>query len=262
MDASSPPVPFPNVERVNPAGTAPVVLVCDHAGLQLPEPYGRLGLHETELARHIGWDIGAAAVTRRMAELLDAPAVLSLYSRLLVDCNRAIDDPTFICEVSDGTVVPSNRGLDAAERQKRIDTFFTPYHAAIAEAVAAAQKVAPSPTLLSIHSFTPVMKGRARPWHVGILWDQDPRLAQPLIEILAEDGELVVGDNEPYSGRDGSGYTMKRHAEAAGFPHALVELRQDLVADADGVERWARRLSGAMTRILAEHGPFKVEKFI
>lgn len=262
MNAPATPASSDTVERVNPAGKAPVVLVCDHAGLKLPEPYGTLGLHRTELARHIGWDIGAAAVTRRMAELLDAPAVLSLYSRLLVDCNRDIDDPTFICEVSDGTVVPSNRDLDAAERQRRIDAFFTPYHAAVAGALADAARRAPAPCLLSIHSFTPVMKGKARPWHAGILWDRDPRVAHPLIEILAEDGNLVIGDNEPYSGRDGAGYTMKHHAEAAGFPHALVELRQDLVADAEGIDTWARRLSGAMTRILADHGPFKIERFI
>jgi predicted N-formylglutamate amidohydrolase len=248
-------------EIVNPGGTAPALLVCDHGGRELPEGYGTLGVSEAELARHIGWDIGAADVTRRMADLLDAPAVLTRYSRLLVDCNRASDDPTFICEVSDGTVVPRNRGIDAAERAQRVTTYYDPYHRAVAETLAAVRRRHAAPCFLPIHSFTPSMKGRVRPWHVGVLWNKDPRLAVPLMRYLAEDGTMTVGDNEPYSGRSNVGYTMRHHAAAHGLPHALVEIRQDLIGHDEGVESWAQRLAGAMKRIDKDHGAFAPEQF-
>lgn len=259
MDATT--TDRPAVETVNEAGTAPYLLVCDHAGLTLPPGYGTLGLGAAELARHIGWDIGAAAVTRRLAALLDAPAVLSVHSRLLVDCNRATDDPTLICEISDGTVVPGNRNLDAAERERRIAAWYDPYHAGVAAAMERLRRVHDAPALFSVHSFTPVMKRRPRPWHVGILWNRDPRLAVPLIRLLAEDGTLVVGDNEPYSGRDNVGYTMRHHAAAQGCPHALIEIRQDLIDSESGVAAWADRLASALRRIAAENGPFGVEHF-
>ncbi|HUN53231.1 MAG TPA: N-formylglutamate amidohydrolase [Candidatus Sulfotelmatobacter sp.] len=257
----SPPTVDTSVSLINADSTAPFLLVCDHASRALPARYGTLGLQESELWRHIAWDIGAADVTRRLAALLDAPAVLSGTSRLLVDCNRGTDDPTFICQVSDGTVVPGNRGLDAAEIRHRIDSYYEPYHRAIAAALERARRHGPAPALVSVHSFTPVMRGFQRPWHVGILWGKDPRLAEPLMRYLGDDPALVVGDNQPYSGRSNLGGTMQRHGAASGLPHVLIELRQDLIDTHHGAEAWASRLAAALRRLLAEHGPFLVERF-
>ena len=161
-----------------------LILVCDHASNHLPAAYGDLGLDPSELERHIAYDIGAAAVTMALAEALGVPAVLSTFSRLLIDANRGEDDPTLIMRLSDGAVIPGNRHIDAAERAARIARFHQPYHAAIAEAIEAAFAVGTVPCLISMHSFTPVWRGRPRPWHVGILWDTDPRLAVPLIGRL------------------------------------------------------------------------------
>ncbi len=248
-------------ERVNPAAVAPLLLVCDHASRQLPAAYGTLGLDAAELWRHIAWDIGAADVTRRLAALLDAPAVLSRYSRLLVDCNRAESDPTLVCRISDGTVVPGNRDIDGTETARRIARFHAPYHAVVAGEIErlTAANATHAPALVDVHSFTPVMKGFARPWHIGVLWNRDPRLARPLMEALAEDPALVVGDNEPYSGRGNVGYTTRRHAETAGLPHVLIEVRQDLIDTHHGAEAWAHRLAAALKRVVAEHGPFRRE---
>ncbi|HYM29729.1 MAG TPA: N-formylglutamate amidohydrolase [Candidatus Cybelea sp.] len=254
-DADPSPVAIRNAE-----GKAPLVLVCDHASRALPAEYAGLGLDETELRRHIAWDIGAADVATRLSGLIDAPVVLSGASRLLVDCNRATDDPTFICQVSDGTVVPGNRGIDGTEVARRIARFHRPYHEAIAAVVGAKRAKVAAPALFSIHSFTPVMRSFERPWHVGILWDKDARLAKPLLAMLAEDPAITVGDNEPYSGRSHVGYTMMRHGAEAGLPHVLIELRQDLVDTHRGAELWAERLAGVITRILARFGPFQLER--
>ena len=251
----------PPVLHLNAGALSPFLLVCDHASKALPPGYGTLGLPEAELARHIGWDIGAARVTARMADVLNAPAVLSGYSRLLVDYNRATDDPTFICQVSDGTVVPGNRGIDAVERQRRIDEFYEPYHAAVGAAMARLQGHVAAPALISIHSFTPVMRARPRPWHVGVLWNKDPRIAVPLMRHLAAEPGLVVGDNEPYSGRDNVGHTIRAYGAELGLPHVLVEVRQDLIGDETGAIEWGDRLAGVLTRIIGEQGPFKVEHF-
>lgn len=250
-------------ERVNAGSDAPLLLVCDHASRTLPPAYGTLGLDAAELWRHIAWDIGAADLTRRLAALLDAPAVLSRYSRLLVDCNRAESDPTLVCRISDGTVVPGNRDIDGTETAQRIALYHAPYHRAVGGEIErlSAANAPRAPALVDIHSFTPVMKGVARPWHVGVLWNRDPRLAQPLLEALAEDKALAVGDNEPYSGRGNVGYTTRRHAESAGLPHVLIEVRQDLIDTHHGAEAWAQRLAKALKRVLAERGPFRRETY-
>lgn len=251
----------PPASVLNPSGRAAMLLVCDHASRALPAAYGRLGLHDADLRRHIAWDIGAAEVTRHLATLLDAPAVLAGYSRLLVDCNRAKDDPTLICRVSDGTLVPGNRTADQVETARRIDRFHTPYHLAVAAELERVASRHAAPALVAIHSFTPVMKGFERPWHVGILWGNDPRLALPLLTLLQAEPGLVVGDNEPYSGRLNFGYTMVRHAVPAGLPHVLIEIRQDLVDTHHGAENWAVRLAEALRRIFAAAGPFHREHF-
>lgn len=248
--ASSQPFRLQNAE-----GLAPLVLLCDHASRLVPPELGDLGLTDEQLGRHIGWDIGAAAVTEKLSQSLDAPALYSGFSRLVVDCNRADDDPTLICEISDGVVVPGNREITEAERARRIAAYYAPYHGAVAAAVdRTIAQHGEQVALLSIHSFTPRMKGRDRPWHAGVLWNQDGRLALPLIQALREEPGLVVGDNEPYSGRNQAGYSVRFHGEKRGLPHVLLEIRQDLVADAAGIATWALRLDRIFRRILGEAG--------
>lgn len=242
-------------------GRQDLLLTCDHASRALPDGYGTLGIGEAALARHIGWDIGAAALTEALVKRLDAPAVLSGFSRLLVDCNRAPDDPTLICELSDGTVIGGNRGLAAEEVVRRIERFHAPYHQAIARQIEGMRQSVEAPAIVSIHSFTPTMRGRVRPWHCGILWDKDPRLAVPLMAKLGAEPGLEVGDNQPYSGKSHVGYTMGRHGATAGLPHVLIEIRQDEIDQAAGVARWAERLARVLAEIMAEAAPFRVERY-
>lgn len=227
-----------------------VILLCDHAASTLPEAYGTLGLTPTELARHIAYDIGAQGVTERLAARLGVPAVMTRFSRLLIDCNRGEDDPTLIMRLSDGAVVPGNRTLTEKERAARIARYYRPYHAAIAEVIDRALTCGVVPILLSVHSFTPAWRGRVRPWHAAVLWDKDPRLAHPLLAELRTDAALLVGDNEPYTGRL-KGDCLWRHGTSRGLPHALLEIRQDLIATEAGQAEWAGRLVDAMQRVLA-----------
>jgi predicted N-formylglutamate amidohydrolase len=251
------PAPFEHIRR---DGTANVLLTCDHASNVVPRALGRLGLPSEELARHIGWDIGAAAVTRLLAASLDAPAILAGYSRLVIDCNRDPDDASSIPEESDGTAVPGNRGLSDEERALRRAAIFAPYHVAIDDWLATRAARGVVPAMLSIHSFTPAMRGFARPWHVGVLWDDDARIPVPLMAALKEDATLVVGDNEPYSAREPVGYTVCHHAVARGIPHVAIELRQDLVADDAGAARWAGILAAALRPILARRDIYFVRR--
>jgi predicted N-formylglutamate amidohydrolase len=220
-----------------------ILLVADHARRDLPDEYGDLGLPPSEFDRHIAYDIGVEAVIRLLAERLGVPAVFAGFSRLLIDPNRGEDDPTLIRQLYDGTVVPANYPITADERERRLDMFYRPYHDAVAAMTASvARESGAAPFIFSIHSFTPVMQGRARPWHAGVLWDLDDRVAAPLIEMLAADPLLTIGDNEPYDGAL-KGDTMYKHAIVNGFAHALLEIRQDLIADAAGAEAWAERLA-------------------
>ncbi|MBV8534941.1 MAG: N-formylglutamate amidohydrolase, partial [Alphaproteobacteria bacterium] len=213
----------PPVEVVNAEALAPLLIVCDHAGRNVPRKLGRLGLDEAAFERHIAWDIGAAIVARRLSTEFRAPLVLAQYSRLVVDPNRRRGDPTAIPEESDGTAVPANRGLSEAERAQRFTALHEPYHAAIAARISAIRQRGQIPAIVSIHSFTPSFKGFERPWQIGILWNRDDRMARPMMQRLAAAG-VVVGDNQPYSGQDRHGYTMPRHAEDTGLPHALIEI--------------------------------------
>ncbi|MBZ9695686.1 MULTISPECIES: N-formylglutamate amidohydrolase [unclassified Mesorhizobium] len=232
--------PFDIVEGDRKRG---IVLLADHARRDLPEEYGSLGLPAAEFDRHIAYDIGVEAVTRELAALLDAPAVLANFSRLLIDPNRGEDDPTLIRQLYDGTIIPGNYPLAQEERERRLDRFYRPYHDAVGAMIASvAQASGQTPFIFSVHSFTPAMQGKQRPWHVGILWDKDDRVARPLIDMLAEDKQLVVGDNEPYDGAL-RGDTMFRHAIVNGYAHALIEIRQDLIADQKGIVAWAGRLA-------------------
>lgn len=228
---------------------AGLVLLCDHAGNALPPEYGTLGLPAEQLARHIGYDIGAAPVTRALAEAVGAPAVMTRYSRLLIDPNRGEDDPTLIMRLSDGAVIPGNRHLDEAERERRMRLYYRPYHRAIDAVIDRCLATGTPPCLLSIHSFTESWKDRPRPWHVGVLWDQDRRLAGPLLDAFWAERDLIVGDNEPYSGQL-EGDCLWQHATQRGLVNALIEVRQDLIRDAAGQAAWAGRLARIVTGIL------------
>ena len=251
----------PAIEHVNPEGKAPVLVTCDHASRRVPKALRDLGLGAESLKLHIGWDIGAADVSRHLARKLDAPAILAGFSRLVIDCNRDIDDPTSMAAVSDGVPVPGNRNLSPGAKAQRIEALFRPYHASIEAALDrfAARHV--HPAVLSIHSFTPTMNGIARPWHIGILWDKDPRMAVPMLAALRREAELVVGDNEPYSAREPAGYTVRTHAEKRGLPHLNVEIRQDLLATDRGTVEWADRLVWVLTPILEDPGLYHVKHY-
>lgn len=232
-------------------GSSPFVLLADHAGQGIPRALGDLGIGQAELDRHIGWDIGIAGVTRALSRQLDAWAIEQHYSRLVIDCNRPHGSPTLVPAVSDGTVIPANQALAASQRQARIEAIHAPYHAAISSELdrrlAAGQRTA----LVLLHSFTPVMNDSPRPWHCGVLYNRDTRLAQALLAALHAEGDLVVGDNQPYAISDDSDYAANVHGEARGLPYVEIEIRQDLIADAAGQQAWADRLARLLPPLLA-----------
>ncbi len=227
------------------------IVLCDHASAALPADYGTLGLPPAEFQRHIAYDIGAADVTAQLSASMGAPAVLTRYSRLLIDCNRGADDPTLVMRLSDGTIIPGNRHADAAEIALRIARYHEPYHAAIDRLIDLALETGPPPVLLSVHSFTDRWKGVARPWHAAVLWDKDPRFAGVLIAGLRASIDLVIGDNEPYSGRL-VGDCLWRHGTGRGLAHAIIEIRQDLIATPETAAVWAGRLAGIVRCALAD----------
>ena len=229
-----------------------LILIADHAMNRLPPGYGDLGLPRTAFARHIAYDIGIEGLTRRLAAALGVPAVMSCFSRLLIDPNRGEDDPTLIMRISDGAIIPGNHPLTPDEARYRLQTFHRPYHAAVAAAIRAVEaRSGKAPLVVSLHSFTPFWKDIPRPWHAGILWDSDPRAAEQLIARLRDDPALVVGDNEPYDGAL-KGDTMYRHCMMRGIPHALLEVRQDLIGEAAGMDAWAARLAPILTAMNAD----------
>ncbi|WP_244635877.1 N-formylglutamate amidohydrolase [Chthonobacter albigriseus] len=245
------PAPFDPIEFIDGSLSGGLLLICDHASNALPEAYGSLGLPASEFSRHIAYDIGAAWITRRLAARFGAPALLTRYSRLLIDPNRGEDDPTLVMRLSDGAVVPGNARIDDVERQARIDRFHRPYHHAINQTLDAMAARGTVPVIVSIHSFTDAWKGVPRPWHVGVLWDTDDRLNRPLIDALGAAGDLVVGDNEPYDGALLND-TLYRHGTARGFAHTLIEVRQDLIAEEAAAYAWADRLHDCLAPILAD----------
>ena len=242
---------FEPCEIVAGQGHGRLILLCDHASNRLPEEYGALGLEPAQFERHIAYDIGAAPLTRGLARRLGATAVLSCFSRLLIDPNRGMDDPTLIMRISDGAAVPGNRDVDEEERSRRIARFHQPYHEAISRVVAKVRAEGHVPFLVSIHSFTPVWRGWPRPWHVGILWDQDEQVARAMIRGFLAQGDLVVGDNEPYHGAL-EGDTLNTHGTKPGLPHALIEVRQDLIAAKTGVDEWVERVAKVVEPIMYE----------
>ncbi|NEU11090.1 N-formylglutamate amidohydrolase [Methylobacterium sp. BTF04] len=243
------PPPHP-VETVPGDPARGLLLICEHAANHVPEDLAQLGMPEHEFARHIAYDIGAAEVTRLLAAHLNAPAILTRFSRLIIDPNRGRDDPTLVMRLSDGAIVPGNARIDAAGKQERIRRFYAPFDAAVDAHVEAAMATGVAPAIVTIHSFTPFWRSVPRPWHVGILWDRDDRMSVPLIAGLrADPADLTVGDNAPYGGGL-PGDTIDRHALARGLPNALVEIRQDLIAAEAGQSEWAARFARLLAPLL------------
>jgi predicted N-formylglutamate amidohydrolase len=247
---------FHPVEHISPSTGATAItnllLVCDHARNAVPPGIGDLCLPREDMMRHIAWDVGARGVTLGLAARLGAGAVLSTYSRLVIDPNRGEDDPTLVMRLYDGSIVPANRHVDAAEVERRKAAYHRPYHAAIREALDEILAAGQTPVLVSIHSFTRQFRNRPlRPWHVGLLWDKDDRLLRPLLARLRAEGDLVVGDNEPYTGQL-VGDCMWTHGTQRGFPHVLIEIRNDLIEDPDSQADWAARLAPMIREAVAE----------
>jgi predicted N-formylglutamate amidohydrolase len=237
------------VEIIKGRFDAGVLFLCDHASAQLPEQYGCLGLDPAQFTRHIAYDIGAQDVTRALAAHFNAPAVMTRFSRLLIDPNRGADDPTLVMHLSDGAIIPANASADAAEIAQRRQLYWQPYRDQVRMMLDAMSAQGPIPAIVSLHSFTPIWKGVARPWEVGILWDRDPRLAMPLLEALQAAG-LSVGDNEPYDGAL-EGDTLYEHGTQRGLAHVLIEVRQDLIAHSHTAHAWAERLAHVLAPLLA-----------
>lgn len=237
-------------EILNPHEKPNIIFVCDHASNALPAKYGTLGLSADQLKAHIAFDIGAADVTRAMAAAFKAPAILGTASRLLIDLNRGADDPTLVMKLSDGAIIPGNATVDTTEVNARIQQFYHPYHNAIEAQVARAKTASTGPVIVSIHSFTPEWKQKVRPWQIGVLWSKkDRRLSDALLAELRNETDLNVGDNQPYSG-ELDGDCMAQHAIAHGLPHVLIEIRQDLIADANSALSWANRLVPILTKAI------------
>ena len=233
-------------------GGSPFVLIADHAGQTIPMRLGDLGLPQVEMDRHIGWDIGIAGVAEKLSEKLDAFAILQTYSRLVIDCNRPLDSSSSIVSSSDGTLVPGNQDLPEPQRTARALEIFAPYHARITQELDQRSVQSQAPVLIAMHSFTPVFAGETRPWHVGVLYHRDTRLAHALLAALKEEPDLVVGDNQPYSISDGSDFAVPVHGEQRGLLHVELEIRQDLIADAQGQAQWAQRLARILPTLLAD----------
>jgi predicted N-formylglutamate amidohydrolase len=246
----------PPYSTYNDHGQAPLLLVADHASPYFPAAMHQLGLADWVLERHVAWDIGSDQLTRFLADELDAQAVLAGFSRLIVDPNRRLDDPTAFIEVSDGIAIPGNLDLDEEQKSLRAQCFFKPYHDAIAARLERYHSRGIVPAFIAVHTCTPVFDRVVRPWHVGIMWDRDPRIAVPLMENLRRMDGICIGDNEPYSGRHPHDFTIDFHAEPAGLPHVGIEVRQDLVSDEDGARKWAGILAHALAPVLADETLF------
>ncbi len=222
---------------------SPFFLTADHAGKLFPRRLGALGLDAIERDRHIAWDIGIAEVSRGLADRLDAFLILQIYSRLAIDCNRSPGAATSIVALSEETPIPGNQHLTPADRGSRVREIFAPYHDRIVAELDGRLRSGRPTVLLAMHSFTPVFKGVARPWHIGVLYNRDPRFGRIILDLLRAEGDLVVGDNEPYSISDETDYTIPVHGERRGIPHVELEIRQDLIGEAAGQTAWANRLA-------------------
>ncbi len=227
-----------------------MLVVCDHASNRIPESLGMLGINASRLQEHIAYDIGALAVAMGIAQRFGAGLVYGCYSRLVIDLNRGTRDRSGMPEISDGVLIPGNLALSEADQAARIATLHAPYHLEIERILLAQIERGSFPVVLAIHSFTPFVSGIPRPWHAGVLWDKDARFAVPLLDSIRADQDILVGDNEPYSGRHIADYTLDRHAEENGLAHAAIEIRQDLISEPATQQHWVKRLGDALDSVL------------
>ena len=241
------PAPFEIIEAQT---DRPLLLACDHASRRIPRFLGDLGVPHDCFDTHIAWDIGAGAVTRLLCERLGCGAVLGNFSRLVVDLNRDLEDPTAFPAISDGVLVPGNLSLTVGARADRARSIFKPYHEALKRLRQSFSSTNQRPVMICIHSFTPYLHGLFRAWEIGVLWDKDARLPLPLIAALRASSGICVGDNMPYSGRHHADFTIDHHAEPAGLAHAGIEIRQDLISDIQGQGRWAKTIAEALELVL------------
>ncbi len=239
----------PPVLEENPAGHSPFLLTCDHYGRLIPPILDDLGLPASELTRHIAWDIGIAGVATSLSKHLGAHLIAQRYSRLVIDCNRPPEAPSSIPRTSEATIIPGNEGLAREAALARRRSIFDPYHRRIREVIDRRLHDGIPTVLVSLHSFTPVYAGIARPWHIGTLYHRDVRLPPLLLKALRAEPDLVVGDNEPYAVSDETDYTIPVHGEARGLMNTGIEIRQDLIADSAGEREWAERLARILTEV-------------
>jgi len=253
MSLLAPDEPAPVIaERTN--GQSPILLTVDHADRRIPQALDRLGLDPAALERHIAYDIGILAVSRRISEALDAPLIAQIYSRLVIDCNRQPGGLESIPEVSDHTTIPGNVGITQAERKAREDALFQPYHDAIRAHIAKRQAAGRPPIYVAMHSFTPHMNGFDRPWQVGLLSHEDRALAELVLAQLRRDRKLFVGDNEPYAVHPDNDFGLMAHGHGGGLRHVGFEIRQDLIADDAGQQQWAARMIDVLGRVIERFG--------
>jgi len=236
----------------NENGLSPFLIVADHAGNSIPRALGRLGVPETECERHIAWDIGIAAVSRLVADALDATLIQQNYSRLVIDSNRPPGAETSMPEISEATPVPGNIGLSEGGKAARVREIFRPYHDRIESELDRRRQAGRPAALIAMHSFTPVFRGVARPWHAGVLYNRDPRFAHLLMALLKREEGLVVGNNDPYDVNDATDYTIPVHGERRGLHHVAIEIRQDLIAGDQGQRTWAALLARLLPRAYQE----------
>lgn len=240
--------------EVRPGGASRFLLVCDHAGRRIPRTLNDLGLGEADLMRHIAWDPGIEGVARHLSERLDALLIMQPYSRLVIDCNRPPGSAGSIVTISDATRIPGNENLSAADAARRVREIFEPYHGTIVRRLDARKDAGRPAILISLHSFTPVYGGFARPWQAGVLYNRYRTLADALREQLSAAGDLTVGDNQPYTVDDETDYTVPVHGEQRGIPHVAIEIRQDLIGGATGQIYWANRLAELLPKAAAAPG--------
>jgi len=242
----------PPFDVINGDSKTPIIFVCDHAGRQFPAHLNELGLEEWVLDEHVTWDIGSGAVASCLADFFDATLIRNNYSRLVIDTNRYPDDPTICAPVSGGIAIPGNQGLTIAQQEARFEAIYFPYHQAIEDRIRQFTAEGIVPAIIAVHSCTPVFDRIVRPWHIGVLWDVDPRISIPLMKELEQKEGVCIGDNEPYSGRDPHDYTMDHHGEGNAIPHVSIEVRQDLISQNAGATYWGKLLAEALAPVLAD----------
>lgn len=250
----------PPFELLNPGGASNLMLICDHAGLNVPKALDDLGLPDDAWTRHISHDIGARRVTELLSEAFDAPAVMHNYSRLVIDCNRPLGHPESIIEESDGQTVPANANMTSTDVTRRAEALFWPYHKTISNFIGGRWRDrGQPPVLFSVHSFTDRYGDQHRPWDAGVLYNRDSRLAYPMMELLRARG-LNIGDNQPYSGLEAA-FTIDVHGGAPGIAHVVIEIRQDQLADEDGCRRWSGILADVLNEVLKREELYRVQRF-